>query len=98
VTYDKYDYFYCLYNGNILNCVNCKSSKIIPLKNFIPDEDYNHLVKTSKFRHEDQPTYFMYKIHPKNIINAYVNKHKQNLIDRLNGDEIICGLDFNIDY
>jgi glycosyltransferase involved in cell wall biosynthesis len=64
----------------------------------IPDEDYNHLVKTSKFRHEDQPTYFMYKIHPKNIINAYVNKHKQNLIDRLNGDEIICGLDFNIDY
>lgn len=50
---DSEDWYYVTYNGRELHWSSCVG-RIMPLKGFIRDEDYNYLVNISKLNDYDQ--------------------------------------------
>ena len=50
---DNDDYYYITYNGNSILWSTCVG-KIIPLKGYLLDSDYNELVRVVKLNHGDQ--------------------------------------------
>ena len=50
---DEFDYYYITYDGRELNWHTCVG-KVIPLKGYIRNEDYNGIVRIAKLNHYDQ--------------------------------------------
>jgi hypothetical protein len=50
---DEEDWYYITYNGKDLHWQSCVG-RIIPLKGYIREQDYNYLVHIAKMNHYDQ--------------------------------------------
>lgn len=49
---DDFDYYYVTFNGRGLNFHTCVG-RLIPLKGYLRDKDYNELVRLAKLNHSD---------------------------------------------
>ena len=63
---DLDDYYYITWNGRKTTWNTCVG-KIIPLKGYIPDKDYNEFVRLAKLNHFDQEHVWNAKIYPSQI-------------------------------
>lgn len=52
---DKMDYYYITYDGRDLVWNTCVG-RVIPLKGYLRDEDYNEFIRLAKLNDYDQPT------------------------------------------
>lgn len=50
---DEWDYYWVSYDGRKLRWHTCLE-RIVPLKGFIRDKDYNEIIRLSKLNHWDQ--------------------------------------------
>ena len=55
---DEWDYYYITYDGREIHWHTCVS-RIMPLKGYLRDEDYNELVRIAKLNHYDQVDFEM---------------------------------------
>ena len=53
IGYDKWDYYYVCYNGKELKWHTCVG-RIMPLKGYLTNEDYNEIVRIAKLNDYDQ--------------------------------------------
>jgi hypothetical protein len=82
---DEWDYYYITYNGRKLIWNTCVG-RIMPLRGYLREKDYAHLVHMAKLNHCDQPNYFGLNGSPE--ILELNQAHKEEL---LNIDEKIDG-------
>lgn len=75
---DEWDYYYITYNGRKLTWNTCVG-RIIPLKGYLREKDYERLVYIAKLNHQDQPNYFGLNGSPE--ILEYNQAHKDELLD-----------------
>lgn len=54
---DDEDYYYILYDGRQVTLHSCVG-RIMPLKGYLRQEDYNEMIRLVKLNHLDQPTFF----------------------------------------
>jgi hypothetical protein len=52
---DEHDYYYITYNGRKLNWHSCVG-RLMPLKGYLQEKDYNELVRIARLNHFDQVT------------------------------------------
>ena len=82
---DEMDYYYVTYNGRDLNWQTCVG-RIMPLKGYIKQKDYDYLIHIAKLNHYDQ-----YDLKTNGNINMFLKSleeylskegtHKQYLIN-----------------
>jgi hypothetical protein len=77
---DQQDYYYITYDGRKFTWNTCVG-RVMPLKGYLRDEDYNELVRLAKLNHFDQETCW-----GENGKNS--QKHKNELM-KVNGDDTI---------
>ena len=77
---DQQDYYYITYDGRKFTWNTCVG-RVIPLKGYLRDEDYNELVRLAKLNHFDQETCW-----GENGKNS--QKHKNELM-KVSGDDTI---------
>ena len=63
---DDTDYYWITYNGRKMSWSTCVG-KVIQLKGYLKDEDYNEFIRLAKINHFDQPTLWCHK--PEEIIS-----------------------------
>lgn len=54
---DDMDYYYCLYDGRTVRLTSC-AMRLTPLRGFIPNRDYEEMVRICELNHYDQPKMF----------------------------------------
>jgi hypothetical protein len=67
---DQEDWYYITYNGRELHWSSCVG-RIMPLKGYIREQDYNYLVHIAKLNHHDQ-------------LDLSVNGNKDKFLESLN--------------
>jgi hypothetical protein len=77
---DDQDYYYVTYNGKKL-CFNTCVGRLIPLKGFLRDSDYDQFIRTAKLNHLDQINCFGGRESKENKreILEYINQHKKEI-------------------
>lgn len=84
---DEYDYYYVLYDGRKIILYSCVGS-IIPLKNYIKDNDYAKILYIAKLNHVDQ----MMLNSKLDISDDDIENYKKSLTEHWNDNtSIICG-------
>lgn len=79
---DDMDYYYVTYDGRRLYWNTCVG-RIMPLKGYLRDKDYNELVRLAKLNHYDQPS--LYGKLPEEW-KEFSNNHKEEMMS-LKGDD-----------
>lgn len=54
---DDEDYYYALYDGRQITLHSCVG-RIMPLKGYMREQDYNEMIRIAKLNHLDQPTLY----------------------------------------
>jgi hypothetical protein len=77
---DEWDYYWIGYDGRELKWHTCLE-RIIPLKGYIRDEDYNEMVRLASINHYDQPNLWGTKDHEKKEETRKFNEqHKKEVV------------------
>jgi hypothetical protein len=79
---DDWDYYYITYDGRKTRWHTC-AGKIIPLKSYLRNKDYESLIRTAKLNHHDQMSIFNgreTKERKKEILE-FVDLHKKNITE-----------------
>lgn len=71
---DEWDYYWIGYNGRELKWHTCLE-RVIPLKGYIRDKDYNEMVRLASINHYDQPNLWGTKDHEKKEETRKFNEH-----------------------
>jgi hypothetical protein len=71
---DGDDYYYITYNGRDLHWNSCVG-RIMPLKGYLRDKDYNELVRIAKLNHYDQ---LIIKEEFDKSLDKYLSKYSEN--------------------
>lgn len=77
---DEYDYYWIGYDGRELKWHTCLE-RIVPLKGYIRDEDYNEMVRISSINDYDQPNLWSPRDDEKKEITKNFNEqHKKGVL------------------
>ena len=74
---DEHDYYYVTYNGRKFTWHTCVG-RLVPLKGYLRDKDYNEFVRLAKLNHYDQVTLWGNK--DPEAAEQYAIQHKQELM------------------
>lgn len=79
---DDMDYYYVTYDGRRLHWNTCVG-RIMPLKGYLRDKDYNEFIRMAKLNHYDQPTVWRNSAEEG---EEFSEKHKEEMMT-LKGDD-----------
>ncbi len=71
---DDEDYYWVLYNGRQITLHSCVG-RIIPLKGYIKQNDYEEMLRIAKLNHFDQPTLY----NSEEDLNSFNENHKKEI-------------------
>lgn len=74
---DEHDYYYITYDGRKLHWNTCVG-RIVPLKGYLRDKDYNEFVRLAKLNHFDQATLWGRKVTEESEL--FVQNHVAELL------------------
>jgi hypothetical protein len=74
---DRYDYYWITYDGRKLSWNTCVG-RLMPLKGYLRDKDYDELIRMARLNHFDQSTLWNNK-NPKEVLELNT-KHKNELM------------------
>lgn len=87
---DDMDYYYITYNGRKLMWNTCVG-RLIPLKGYLRDTDYESFVRSAKLNHFDQSTVFDGRESRENLkdILEFNEQHKKEITTIKNPDRFL---------
>ena len=84
---DDMDYYYVTYNGRKLRWNTCVG-RLMPLKGYLRDEDYQELVRLARLNHFDQIGY-LGGAWNKEDISRFNEEHKKEIIEIKGPDKFL---------
>ena len=86
---DEWDYYWIGYDGRELKWHTCLE-RIVPLKGYIRDSDYQEMVRLASINHYDQPNLWMPKDDEKiKTTKVFNDQHKREVVVLGEGDELL---------
>jgi len=83
---DEYDWYYITFDGKNMHWNSCVG-RIMPLKGYLKNEDYDHLIHMAKFNHYDQIDFNV-----NGNKNIFLKAVEDDILKNNKNDKILTGL------